>query len=215
MRLFRFLFQLALIAFFIVGVYSVGKQLFSTPEPVAPPVISHSIVLEEITSIGKLELVKYNFKDVIEYEKGLTKYNKLNNFLSKYGGNKAKAVLIVSGEAVGCIDLTKISQNDIVEDGDTVIVYLPKPELCVYKINHGQSKVYDTENTYMIEEGAMINEAFVAAEKQISKSALKMGILKQTEENAEKILIPILEKISGKTVLLRSRLTGDLSEVNR
>ncbi len=113
--------------------------------------------------MGKLQLVKYNFKDIVEYEKGMTEYETLNQYL-----NKAKAVLIVSGEAVGCIDLTKIQRSDVIEAGDTLLVYLPEPELCVYKINHDQSKLYDLDNTYFIEEGKMVNEAYAAAEKTLS-----------------------------------------------
>ena len=152
--------------------------------------------------MGKLELVKFSFKDVVEHE------------VVKQWLPDAKAVLIVSGEAIGCIDLTKIKATDIVEDTDTVIVYLPDPELCVYKINHDQSKVYDVQYAFM-DEAQLVNDAFVAAEKQISKSALKMGILNQTQENAQKMLTPFLEKVSGKKVLLRYRLKADLKELRR
>jgi hypothetical protein len=169
-----------------------------------PPVVvtTHNTVLQEITAMGKLELVKYNFKDVVEHK------------VVKQWLPNAKAVLIVSGEAVGCIDLTKIKASDVIEDKDTVIVYLPKPELCTYKINHEQSKVYDVEYAFM-DEASLVNDAFTAAEKQIGKSALKMGILEQTRENAEKILTPLLERVSGKKVLLRYRLSGELKELKR
>jgi hypothetical protein len=64
-------------------------------------------------------------------------------------------------------------------------------------------------------EAQLVNDAFVAAEKQISKSAIKMGILGQTQENARKMLTPFLEKVSGKKVLLRYRLKADLKELRR
>lgn len=162
----------------------------------------HHMVLEEITAMGKLELVKYNFKDVVEHKE-------VKDWLPD-----PKAVLIVSGEAIGCIDLTRVQTSDIVDSGDTLIVYLPKAELCVYKINHEQSKVYDVQYAFM-DQARLVNDAFAAAEKQIEKSALQMGILEQTEANAEKILSPLLERISGKKVLLRYRLTGDLKGLKR
>lgn len=159
----------------------------------AEVITTHSMVLQEVTAMGKLELVKYNFKDVVEHE------------IVKQWLPNPRAILIVSGEAVGCLDLTKISVSDITETKDTVLIYLPEPELCVNKINHAQSRVYDVQYA-MFEEAQLVNEAYIQAEKQIKQSAVQMGILRQTRENAEKILKPLLEKVSKKTVVLRYRL---------
>jgi hypothetical protein len=212
MRFIRLLIRLFILATFVAGAITLYIRFFYEPNPDStPPVISHSVVLQEITRMGKLELVKYNFKDIVEYEKDMTEYETLNKYLNA----KARAILIVSGEAVGCIDLTKISSSDVTENADTLIVYLPEPELCVYKINHDQSKLYDVENTYFIEEGKLVNEAYAAAEKQIEKSARNMGILDQTRENAHKILRPFLEKISGKPVRLQYRIKGGFKELDR
>jgi hypothetical protein len=150
----------------------------------------HTIVLQEITAMGKLELVKYNFKDVVEQE------------IVKMWLPNAKAVLIVQGEAIGCVDLTKIVIADISSDDETLVVHMPDPELCVFKIDHSKSKVYNTEYAFS-EEAKLVEEAYKQAEKQIQKSALDMGILDQTRENAKKILTPVLEKASGKKVLLK------------
>ncbi|QRR03453.1 DUF4230 domain-containing protein [Dyadobacter sandarakinus] len=150
----------------------------------------HTLVLQEVSAMGKLELVKYNFKDVVEQEV-------VKTFLPN-----AKAVLIVQGEAIGCVDLTKIVIGDITSDDQTLVVNMPDPELCVFKIDHSKSKVYHTEYAFT-EEAKLVQEAYRQAEKQIQKSALDMGILDQTRENARKILTPVLEKASGKKVLIR------------
>ena len=39
-----------------------------------------------------------------------------------------------------------------------------------------------------------------------------MGILTQTKTNAEKMLKPILEKVSGKKILLRYRLKAQIDK---
>ena len=150
----------------------------------------HTVVLQEITSMGKLELVKYNFKDVVEQE------------IVKMWLPNAKAILIVQGEAIGCVDLTKIRIADITSEQETLVVHMPEPELCVFKIDHEKSRVYNTEYAFT-EEAKLVQDAYKQAEKQIQKSALDRGILKQTEENATKILTPVLEKVSGKKVLLK------------
>lgn len=181
----------------LVVVVFIGLKIVGFGKP-TEPVITHNMVLQQVTAIGKLELVKYHFKDVVEYQKEQTDYSIINSVLPK-----AKAVLIVSGEAIGCIDLTKINTNDISDNKDTMYVYLPKPEMCVNKIDHQQSKVYDLSNGYFVEQGKMVSDAYAAAETQIQQSALSMGILEQTNENAVKILGPMLEKIAGKKVVLR------------
>ncbi|KQS33334.1 DUF4230 domain-containing protein [Dyadobacter sp. Leaf189] len=151
---------------------------------------THTIVLQEISAMGKLELVKYNFKDVVERE------------VVKTWLPNAKAVLIVQGEAIGCIDLTQVEIADISSEDETLVVNMPEPELCVFKIDHSKSKIYNTEFAFS-EEGKLVEEAYKEAEKQILKSAQDMGILEQTKENARKILTPVLEKASGKKVVLK------------
>lgn len=158
---------------------------------------THVMVLEEIQALGKLELVRYNFKDIVEHEQ-----------MVQWMPNP-KAVLIVQGEAVGCIDLTKITISDVTMESDTVVVHLFEPDLCSYKIDHSKSKVYNTEYAFM-EEAKLVQEAYQQAEKQIQKSALEMGILDQTKRNAEQILKPVLEKVSGKKIVLRYRMKATL-----
>lgn len=161
---------------------------------------THTVVLQEITAMGKLELVKYNFKDVVEQE------------IVKTWLPNAKAVLIVQGEAIGCIDLTKVLIADITTEQETLVVHLPDPELCVFKIDHSKSKVYNTEYAFT-EEAKLVEEAYKQAEKQIERSALDMGILDQTRENARKILTPMLEKASGKKVLLKFPMTAKIDKL--
>ena len=145
------------------------------------------IVLKEVTALGKLELVRYTFKDIVEHEQ-------LNTFLPN-----ANAVLIVEGEATGCLDLTKISLADITTDGDSVTVRLPKPELCGWKINHDRSRVYDTQFSFL-DDAQLVSDAYRQAERQIRQSALDGGILEQTRQNADRLLRPLLARLSGRRV---------------
>ena len=189
--------RLVVIAPLLLIMFFVGRWVFSSNKP-PEPIITHQAVLQSVTAMGKLELVKYQFKDVVEYEKEQTSYSALNKILPK-----AKAVLIVSGEAVGCIDLTKMTIADIITNNDTMVINLPAPELCLYKIDHQKSKVYDVRGGYFVEEGKMVSDAFAAAETQLQKMAMDMGILAQTNANAIKILTPILEKVAAKKIILK------------
>ncbi|MCF0039162.1 DUF4230 domain-containing protein [Dyadobacter fanqingshengii] len=161
---------------------------------------THALVLQEISAMGKLELVKYNFKDVVEQQ------------ITKMWLPNAKAILIVQGEAIGCIDLTKVEIADITSEAETLVVNMPEPELCVFKIDHSKSRVYNTEYAFN-EEAKLVQEAYKQAEKQIQRSALDMGILEQTQINARKILTPVLEKASGKKVILKFPLNAKIEKL--
>lgn len=144
-------------------------------------------VLKEVTALGKLELVRYTFKDIVEHEQ-------LNAFLPN-----ANAILIVEGEATGCIDLTAITLSDITTRGDSLTIRLPKPELCSWKINHDRSRVYDTRFSFL-DDSQLVSDAYRQAERQIRQSALNGGILEQTRQNADRMLRPLLTRLSGQRV---------------
>ena len=161
---------------------------------------THNLVLKEMIVLGKLELSNFSFRDVVEQE-----------LVRDYLPNP-KAILIVQGEAIGCLDLTKIKPEDIASKDDTLIVHLPDPELCSYRIDHSKSKIYDTEYAFMNEQSLM-NEAYTRAEAKIKQSALEMGILEQTKKNAELVLKPLLENISGKKVVLQFEMKATLERL--
>jgi len=148
------------------------------------------VILKEITELGRLELVKYTFKDIVEHEQ-------VNMLLPN-----ANAVLIVEGEATGCIDLTQVRVDDIQTSADSIIIRLPQPELCGWKVNHDRSRVYDTHFAFL-DESQLVSDAYRQAERQIKQSALTSGILTQTRANANQMLRPLLERVSGKKVSLQ------------
>lgn len=150
----------------------------------------HNLILERAKSLGKLELATFYFKDIVEKR------------LQRDYLPDPTALIIVYGEAIACIDLTMIGGEDISFQNDSIFVKLPKSELCSYKIDHSKTHIYDASYSFMNEK-LLFEEAYKSAENKIKESALEAGILTQAETNAKTILVPILENISGKTVVLR------------
>ena len=150
---------------------------------------SHDIVLDKMEGMGKIEVVKYQFKDIVKHEK------------VKDWWPDPKIFLVVAGEAVACIDLTKLDSTDVFSLGDSIYVQMPEPELCYAKIDHSRSQVYDTEYTFW-DEAEMVAEAYEVAEKELIASAYQSGIITQAEEQAELSLKPVLETLTGKSVFL-------------
>ncbi len=161
---------------------------------------NHNIVLREITAMGKLELAKYTYRDVVEQKI-------IRDYLPD-----PKAILIIQGEAIGCIDLTGIKPGDIVTKGDTLVVHMPDPEICNHKIDHSRSKIYHTEYAFMNEK-LLMEEAYKKAETQILETAMASDILEQTRKNAELVLKPLIENTSGKKVVFQYRLKASLQRL--
>jgi hypothetical protein len=199
-RLLRRLFPLVLLValgLFLwrkIGSTLTGLNPLATREPQVT--VTHNTVLTQVEALGKLELVRYRFKDVVEYKKS-SKYPFLPD---------AKAALIVGGDAVGCLDLRKIKPQDVTFEGDSVVrVLLPAPELCSFQVNHNQSRVFSTENGFF-QDAALVDEAYRYAEAQVRRSALQSGILAETQRNAEQILVPMLRTLTGRRVIIGQRL---------
>ncbi|ALD21896.1 DUF4230 domain-containing protein [Hymenobacter sp. DG25A] len=202
MPLARLLRQLLPLAFLLV----LGWFLWKKVEPAltgfdplrADPrvTVTHNTVLQKVENLGRLELVRYRFKDVVEYKKSTYR------FLPE-----AKVALIVAGDAVGCLDLRKVRPQDVVFEGDSVVrIALPPAELCTWQVDHSASKVYSVENGFF-QDAELVDEGYRYAEKNVRRAALQSGILAQTTQNAELILRPMLETMTGRRVVLTQQMT--------
>lgn len=158
--------------------------------------ITHNTVLTQVEALGKLELVRYKFKDIVEYRRA-SRYPLLPD---------AKVALVVGGEAVGCLDLRKIRPQDVVFDGDSIVrITLPVPELCSFQVRHDQSRVFSTENGFF-QDADLVDQGYKYAEAQVRNAALQSGILAQTQRNAEQILVPMLRTLTGRRVIVGQQL---------
>jgi hypothetical protein len=179
---------------------SVRLGLFTTREPVS--ISKHNIVLEKVENLGNLEVIRYKFKDVLEHT---VEYDWWPD---------SRAILIIAGEATACINLKLVKPEDIVEKGDTIYMRMPKAELCNYKINHEESKIYNTKS-YSFDESKVLDEAFKVAEKQIKKTALESNILEQAQQNAEQLLKPLFKELSQKEIIFTYKVESEDKEFKK
>src|SRR5688500_6085273 len=113
----RLLFWIFLAICVLIFWKKCGADLFNTNEKPAVAV-THNTILTQVEELGRMELVRYHFKDIVEYSQTTSRWLP-----------DSKAVLIVAGEAVGCIDLQKMTEQDITFIGDSVVqIQLPAPE---------------------------------------------------------------------------------------
>ena len=156
--------------------------------------ITETGMVQKIASMGKLELVKYTMKDIIE--------QKENHPILP----DSRILFLAVGEVAACIDLTKIKKSDITQSKDSVIVFLPQPEICYSKLDHQKSRVYDISGTWFEDNTKdMVEGVYKLAEKKIFDNARQMDVLGMARTNAQLIFKPLLEGISGKKVILHFR----------
>ncbi|MCI4666548.1 MAG: DUF4230 domain-containing protein [Bacteroidia bacterium] len=152
----------------------------------------HTIVLEEVQGLSKMELSKYVFNDDFRYQ------FKIDNWPDPIIDMKAY------GEVVACVDFAKVDSNDIKVIGDTLILSLPDPEICYAKVNHDKSKIIETHYTKIYPETQKLYEnAYQAAENRMNDEALNFGILDSARMGAEKTLIPLLKNLTQKDVFIK------------
>jgi hypothetical protein len=156
--------------------------------------VSEDVMVQKITSMGKLELVKYSMKDVLEKKQ-------IHTILPD-----ERVLFVAVGEVTACIDLTKVRKQDISRDsvGNVVTILLPQPEICYVKLDHQRSKIYDVSGVILPSTTqAMIEGIYKLAEKRLLDNATEMNITGKARDNAQLIFKPLLEGVSGKTVVLK------------
>lgn len=178
------------IAAFLIFLFFYVKHQFTTVKAE----VNEDVMVQKITSMGKLELVKYSMKDVIE--------KKESHMILP----DERVLFLAVGEVTACIDLTKIRKEDIVQSAshDTVTVTMPKAEICYVRLDHQRSRVYDiTGALFPGNAKNMVEDIYKIAEKRLLANANEMNIIGKAQDNAQLIFRPMLENISGKTVLIR------------
>ena len=95
-----------------------------------------------------------------------------------------------------------LSRHDL----DTALrLALPEPELCIWQVDHSKSKVYSVENGFF-QDAELVDAGYKYAEANVRTAALQSGILAQTTLNAEQILRPMLETMTGRRVILTHQM---------
>jgi hypothetical protein len=172
----------------LAGIFFYMKHQFNTVRTE----VNEDVMVEKITSMGKLELVKYSMKDVLEKKQ-------IHTILPD-----DRILFVAVGEVTACIDLTRVKRTDIVRTDSVVTVTLPQPEICYTKLDHQRSKVYDMSG-FMLPSTTqtMVEGIYKLAEKRLLDNARQMDITGKARNNAQTIFKPLLEGVSGKTVVLK------------
>ena len=110
--------------------------------------------------------------------------------------------LLAAGDVIAGFDFSQLTENDVTRDASgTVILHLPPPEILVTRLDNNATRVIN-RNTGMLrrEDPDMESHARAHVETMIRDEALKNGILKQAEDNGEKVLAELLHTLGFQRV---------------
>ncbi|MCE5179224.1 MAG: DUF4230 domain-containing protein [Porphyromonadaceae bacterium] len=156
-------------------------------------------VLNRISHIRELALVKHNYTGVIGY-KDYKKFLSINvpltdkYFLLKYNG------YIKAG-----VDFERIKVN--VENDSTLHVSIPKPKILDTVIDEKSVEVYnESENAFNPIKISDYNEALVREKNVMISDAINQGILTDATEQAKLVLTTLLREMG----FIRINITEEL-----
>ena len=157
--------------------------------------VSQPAILNKIQQLERLETVRFYIDKIVTGEHE-SRY--LPQFLS---GDRL--LLIVHGEVIAGIDLSKVKADDIIVRKDVVKVRVPKAEVLTVRIDNERTRVYSRETgLFSSVDPNLESDVRRAAEQQLREAAMDEGILKIADENARSTLTRLLEGLGFKRVEL-------------
>lgn len=153
-------------------------------------------VVTEIKKISEFTSACF-YEEIVLHESKTSKAvdNSVGNAISSFFGKKEglmtdEIVIIANGKVRAGFDLKGLADDDIVVNGDTLNVTLPKAEIFDVLVNPSDFDIYIEDGTW--------DEATVTAIKnkaitQIKGDALKDGILEKAQESGIKKLTELFK----------------------
>lgn len=156
--------------------------------------IDSPVVVTQIQQLGELSTVQYSVQKVVAVRE------------PKLPLGEESLLLIVEGRVIAGIDLETIGANDVeVSDGLRVHVRLPEPKILHVYLDEEKTKVWDRSVTWWTPwvpfNPELETRARREAVKEVEAAAREMGILEQSEHNAESAIRRLLILAGAKAVV--------------
>jgi len=143
-------------------------------------------VVRQIQQLQRLETVRYSMEKIISGERD-------NPYLPKFLVSD-RLLLVVHGEVIAGVDLTKIAPSDVSIHGRSVTIHLPQSEILVVRLDNSKTRVYSRDTgLFSTPDPNLESEVREEAERQLQRAALQDGALESAGENARTALAVILK----------------------
>lgn len=169
------------------------------PQP-TPTIVVRPPAILQVRAISQLATAQSMMSTVVEAEKA-----RVGDILYE------RLVLIACGRVKAGIDLSQLSEEDIIVEDDTVTVRLPKAQLQdVYLIDDSTqsctTKVYDRTNLILLPETRELEQqAREKALDAIRNTAVESGLLDEADRNARTAIERVLLIAGYKRIIFVQR----------
>lgn len=187
------------ILFFLTTVILGFALLINNNKRADYPGYSSSTIMNRITHIQELALVKHNYTGVISY-KDYMKFLNINipltdkYFLLKYNGYLKAGV-----------DFSRVKID--VQNDSTIHVSIPKPKILDTVIDEKSVEVFnESENAFNPIKISDYNEALTREKNNMIKDAIDQGILSDATEQAKIVLRTMLEEMGFSQIYITEEL---------
>jgi hypothetical protein len=158
--------------------------------------ISQPTVIASIQRLARLESVIYTMDKVVEG-------NRTSQYLPDILTGD-KLLMIVHGQAVAGVDLSKVQASNVLIDGRSVSIAMPAAELLSVSLDNSKTRVYSRITGLLVPADPNLeSEVREKAEADLRQSALDSGILTTAEGNARTTLTTLLHSLGFQQITFR------------
>jgi hypothetical protein len=172
----------AIWAFTGFGLFEFGRMLRGGQVHIT---LDQPTVIRQIRELQRLETVSYSMDKIVSGER---ENPVLPSFLA---GDRL--LLVVHGEAIAGVDLSKLQPSDVVVNRQSVSIHLPPAEIFTVRLDNAKTRVYSRDTgLFSSPDPNLEGEVRQEAERQLQAAALQDGILNTADKNARQTLTTML-----------------------
>lgn len=178
---------LAVAGFFAIGMNLVNAYTESHTQVEDNKKSTVTVIQEKLDEMAELNTGSYLCTSV------LNKKDSKKILLLKF-----ERGMIISYDCTVKAGIKDLTQAEVTQKEDKVLVTLPEVEITGVEIDNGSFQKYDeSDNVFNRITVDFVNDAQQELKEQICESAIEKGVLEVAEKNAEKILKELLESPDG------------------
>ncbi len=158
--------------------------------------VDQPTVIRQIRALQRLETVSYTMDKIISGERE-------NPILPKFLAGD-RLLLVVHGEVIAGLDLSRLQPSDVAVSGRSVSIHLPPAEIFTIRLDNAKTRVYSRDTgLFSTPDPNLEGEVRQEAERQLQSAALQDGILKSADKNARQTLTSMLTGLGFGNVEIR------------
>ena len=158
--------------------------------------VDQPTVVRQVQQLQRLETVKYTMDKIISGEHD-------NPYLPKFLVGD-RLLLVVHGEVIAGVDLSRLKPNDVTIHGRDISIHLPSAQIFTTRIDNQRTKVYSRDTgLFSSPDIDLETEVRQEGERQLEQAAVQDGILRSADQNARNTITSMLKGFGFNQVEVR------------